>query len=268
VTATLVDTHFHLDLSADPGAVVARCEAERIYTVAVTNAPCVFEKTERLTAGRKYVRAALGLHPELAVQRRTELPMFGELLSRTRYIGEIGLDYSTPSAEERRGQRSVFDKILQLCSDAGDKVLTIHSRRAAEDVVDAIGGSFRGTAILHWYSGSIQALGRAVNAGAYFSLNIAMCKGKRFPALLSRIPNDRILTESDGPFVEVDGRKGEPADVRRVLEVIAEMWKVDAAEVAKLVYANFGHALRDLPTTASAAVIRERSALGADRQIT
>jgi TatD DNase family protein len=250
VTAALVDTHFHLDLFPDPAAVVARCEAERIYTIAVTNAPCVFEKTERLTTGRKYVRAALGLHPELAVQRRGELSMFRELLSRTRYVGEIGLDYSTPSAEERRAQRSIFDQIVQLCSHAGDKVLTIHSRRAADDVVDALGDSFQGTAILHWYSGSFKALDRAVLAGAYFSLNTAMCLGPRFPSLLARIPRDRVLTETDGPFVDVRGRRAEPSDVQAVLSALASAWSLHVSEVQQMVYANFSRALKDPRGTA------------------
>jgi TatD DNase family protein len=244
VPAALVDTHFHLDLFPDPAAVVARCEAERIYTIAVTNAPCVFNKTERLTAGRKYVRAALGLHPELAVQRRAEMSMFRELLTLTRYVGEVGLDYSTPSAEERRLQRSIFGEIVQLCSEAGDKVLTIHSRRAADDAVDAIGG-FRGTVILHWYSGSLQALERGVSAGAYFSVNTAMCQGRRFPSLLARIPKERILTETDGPFVDVHGRKAEPRDVQGVLAVLAKVWNLDLGEVQQLVYFNFARALRD-----------------------
>lgn len=250
MTAALVDTHFHLDLFPDPAAVVARCEAERIYTIAVTNAPCVFEKTERLTTGRKYVRAALGLHPELAVQRRAELPMFRELLSRTRYVGEIGLDYSTPSSEERRVQRSIFEQIVQLCSEAGDKVLTIHSRRAADDVVDAIGSSFKGTVILHWYSGSFQALDRAVSAGAYFSLNTAMCLGPRFPSLLARVPRERILTETDGPFVDVHGRKAEPGDVQGVLAALASVWRMPSHEVQQLVYANFARVLKDPRGTA------------------
>ena len=250
MTAALVDTHFHLDLFPDPAAVVARCEAERIYTIAVTNAPCVFEKTERLTTGRKYVRAALGLHPELAVQRRAELPMFRELLSRTRYVGEIGLDYSTPSSEERRVQRSIFEQIVQLCSEAGDKVLTTHSRRAADDVVDVFGDSFRGTVILHWYSGSFKALDRAVAAGAYFSLNTAMCLGPRFASLLARIPGERILTETDGPFVDVHGRKAEPGDVQGVLAALASAWRMSPHEVQQMVYANFARALKDPRGTA------------------
>jgi TatD DNase family protein len=251
LAVALVDTHFHLDLSPDAAAVAERCEARQIYTIAVTNAPCVFEKTERLTRGKKYLRAALGLHPELAVERRGELAMFRSLLPRTRYIGEVGLDYGTPSASDRRIQRTIFGEILGLCSDAGDKVVTVHSRRAAEDVVDAIGPSFRGTVILHWYSGSEKVLDRAIAAGAYASVNTAMCEGKRFPSLLSRIPRDRVLTETDGPFVSVQGRKAEPTDVQGVLAALARLWGEDASEVTRLVYANFARALGQTRTASA-----------------
>lgn len=243
LSVALIDTHFHLDLFPDAAAVAERCEARKIYTIAVTNAPCVFDRTEQMTRGKKYLRAALGLHPELAVERRGELPTFEALLPRTRYVGEVGLDYSTPSASDRRIQRSVFEEVLRLCSAAGDKVLTVHSRRAADDVVDAIGPSFQGTVVLHWYSGSMQTLERAVAAGAYFSINTAMCQGKRFCSLLSRIPRERILTETDGPFIDVAGRRAEPADVQGVIAALARLWGEETDGVVRLLYANFARAL-------------------------
>lgn len=243
MTTPLVDTHFHLDLTADAAAIVERCEKEGVYTIAVTNSPSVFENTERMTRGRKHLRAALGLHPELAVERRGELPIFEALLSRTRYIGEVGLDYSTNSQEERRVQRSVFGRILDSCSEAGDKLLTIHSRRAADDVVDALQNSFRGKAILHWYSGPMRTLERALALGAYFSINPAMCRSRSFDRLVARLPRDRVLTETDGPFVVIGGRQAEPRDVREVVTALSRMWDLTSPQVAGILYDNFAKAL-------------------------
>jgi TatD DNase family protein len=244
LAATLFDTHFHLDLFPDPAAVVKRCETQRIHTIAVTNAPCVFEKSERLTRGMRYLRPALGLHPELAVERRGELALFRTLLPRTRYIGEVGLDYSTPSQSDRKTQRFIFTEILGLCSEAGDKVLTVHSRRAAEDVVDAIGEAFRGSIILHWYSVSVKTLDRALAAGAYISVNTAMCEGKRFSRLLSHVPADRVLTETDGPFVTVQGRRAEPSDVREVVAALSRAWGRQPSDVIRMLHENFARVLR------------------------
>jgi hypothetical protein len=72
-----------------------------------------------------------------------------ELLDR-RHLGEIGLDYVTPNQGERALQREVLSRIIELSDAHGGQVLTVHSRRAAEDVVDAFGPGFRGTWILHW----------------------------------------------------------------------------------------------------------------------
>jgi TatD DNase family protein len=111
--------------------------------MSVTNAPSVFEGTERLTSRSRFVRAALGLHPELAAERAAELPLRWDLLGRTRNVGEIGLDYVTGIMNERVLQRRVFEQIVSRCNDAGEKVLTVHSRRAESDVLDVLHG-FRG----------------------------------------------------------------------------------------------------------------------------
>lgn len=234
----LVDTHCHLDLYPDPAAIATRCEVEGVYTVAVTNAPAVFERTEELTRGMRYVRPALGLHPELAVQRRGELPKMWDLLERTRYIGEVGLDYQPGNEDQRAIQRTVFDQILQRCDAMGNKVLTVHSRGSAEDVVAAVGASFRGVVILHWYSGSQKVLDRAVAQGCYFSINPAMCQGKRFRSLLAGIPRERVLTETDGPFVSVGRRAAQPSDVRGVTQTIAAEWGEDEADVRTRIFGN------------------------------
>ena len=236
--ARLIDTHCHLDLYPDPRALASRCEAAGVYTIAVTNTPSVFEHTASLSHGMRYVRPALGLHPELAVQRRGELPQMWELLGRTRYIGEIGLDYRPGNEEERALQRSVFEQILERCDSAGGKILTVHSRGSAEDVVAAVGPSFNGVVVLHWYSGSPGTLDRAVSQGFYFSINPAMCRGKRFRSLLSRIPRDRILTETDGPFVSVGQRPAEPDDVSAVTGIIAAEWGEDELAVRAEIFDN------------------------------
>jgi TatD DNase family protein len=225
-----LDTHFHLDLSTSPADVVRQIEAARVYTIAVTNAPSVFPQTERLTQGSKYVRPALGLHPELAVQRAAEIVLFTRYLSRTRYVGEIGLDYVTTVDSERRRQRRVLDSILSDCRQAGGKILTMHSRRAAADVVDAVGDSFPGAWILHWYSGSRSVLKRALTLGAFVSVNTTMALSERSEALIREVPVDRVLLESDGPFISVDGLPARPMDLGRVVRQLAVWWGMEVEQ--------------------------------------
>jgi len=235
----LVDTHFHLDLCKDPVAVLSECESLGIYTIAVTNAPSVFAYTQQLAGPTKHVRAALGLHPELVTSHAHELPDLLHLMEQTRYIGEIGLDYVTSDRAVRRQQGEVFEAILRRAADFGDRILTVHSRRAATDVIACVGTAFPGNVILHWFSGSRRELHAGLQAGCYFSVNSAMFKSEKGRALIREIPRNRLLTETDGPFIEVDRRPALPPDVRQTIESIAKLWNVDPAEAASMILSNF-----------------------------
>jgi TatD DNase family protein len=238
-----VDTHCHIDLFPDPMSVIRDSEQGCVYTIAVTNTPSVFNRLCELVGNARFVRVSLGLHPELAAERHVELGLFAELLPRTRYVGEVGLDYQTTLQSERATQRRVFSAIIEQCDEAGRKVLTVHSRRAANDVVDAFGTSFRGRYILHWYSGAIGTLHRALANGAYVSVNPAMIRSRRGLALISEVPRERVLTETDGPFVTL-GAQGalapaRPPDVSIVIDALAQAWAVESEEARAVVYQNF-----------------------------
>jgi TatD DNase family protein len=241
---SLVDTHCHVDLFPDAQALIRDIERRRIYTIAVTNTPSVFPRLCEMIRGSRYVRPALGLHPELAVERHKELELFPRLLQQTRYVGEVGLDYQTTVEAERAIQRRVLTTIVEQCDTAGNKVVTVHSRRAAEDVVSAFGERFRGKFILHWYSGGTRALKRAVANGAYFSCNTAMVRSSKGRALIADVPRDRILTETDGPFVAIDDAPAEPHRVTVVLAGLAKLWSTTADEARRTVYQNFTMLLR------------------------
>ena len=242
--AALVDTHCHIDLFPDPAALVREIERQRVYTIAVTNTPSVFVRLCEIVGTARYVRTALGLHPELAVQRHRELPLFAELLSRTRYGGEVGLDYQTTVDSERTTQRRVLSAIIERCDGAGGKVVTVHSRRAADDVVVAFGPQFRGTYILHWYSGGVRALRRALANGAYISMNPAMTRSGRGRALIAEVPPERVLTETDGPFVTVGNSPATPGEVSMVIAELANLWAVEDQEARRIVYENFASLLK------------------------
>ncbi len=234
-----VDTHCHIDLYDNPSAVAAKAEINRIYTIAVTNLPSTFGQVESLLRGRKYLRPALGLHPQNAYRYHFEMARMWGLLARTRFVGEIGLDYSTTDSADRKIQRYVFNQILERCSSAGNKILSIHSRRAAEDVISAIGPKFPGNVILHWFVGPKRELQRAISYGYYFSINPAMARSKQGVSLIPAIPQNRLLTESDGPYVKVNQRQAQPPDVYMTGIFLANLLNADVEEMTKVVYDNF-----------------------------
>jgi TatD DNase family protein len=237
--ASLVDTHCHIDLYPHPIDLVRQVEHARIHTVAVTNAPSVYFHTARLAAGCRYVHPAPGLHPELVADRGHELEQLWPLLESTRFVGEIGLDYVTPDAANRRRQRRVFDAILHKCAQFGDKVLTVHSRRAAADVIAAIGKNFRGRAILHWFSGSLRDLRTAIDYGLYFSVNPAMTGSASGRRLVAEMPPERVVTETDGPFVKVDNKPATPADTGEVINELARLWHLPIEQASSIILKTF-----------------------------
>ncbi len=235
----LVDAHCHIDLFENPRQVLEEAERQHVYTIAVTNAPSVFEHSQRLAESSRYVRTALGLHPELVCTHGGELALFRSLLGRTRYIGEVGLDYVTSDAKDREIQRKVFASILEWCAEDGGKIITVHSRRAANDVIAAVGDSFPGSVILHWFTGKPSELEAASRGGLYFSVNPAMAVSPRGRSLMAKMAPDRVITETDGPFVQIQNRVARPVDVRQVLTVLASIWKVDEDEARRNVLGNF-----------------------------
>ena len=163
------------------------------------------------------MRAALGLHPQLVAERAAELPLWERFLSETRYVGEVGLDAGPRFYKSMDAQKHVFRGILERCAEAGNKILTVHSVRSPPAVLDMLEQYLpqeRGTVVLHWFTGSKSEARRAEMLGCYFSVNAEMTRSDRGRSLVSDLPIDRILTETDGPFTQVDGRPSEPADVK------------------------------------------------------
>lgn len=234
----LLDTHFHLDLWQQP-SIATSIEQSGIYTIAVTNTPSVFHHTQKIALKSKYIRAALGLHPQLAAKRQNELAMFKNLLTTTRYVGEIGLD--DRNSRDFVIQRKVFEKVVSACADAGNKILTIHSRRADKEVIDIVGKQFPGQVILHWFSGSLSVLECALDAGHYFSVNHAMVGSSAGKKLIQAIPMDRLLTESDGPFVEKAGAPCSPLDMPSIIRGLVNTRPdlIDELTAKNLIYSNF-----------------------------
>ena len=237
---TLHDTHFHLDLIDRAYDVMEKIEQAKIYTIAVTNVPEVFGHTNTLVKDSKYIRAALGLHPELAAQHRHQLSLFHELLSQTRYVGEVGLDNHNKSVEDFHYQKQVFEKILLACGTATGKILTVHSRRAEREIIDMIGVGFPGKIILHWYSGSLAELDRALSSGFYFSINHAMTQSENGKKIINRVPTDRILLETDGPFIKIADSPCDPTVIPQIVEKIISLKKVERPDFSVFdLYNNF-----------------------------
>lgn len=239
--AALVDFHCHLDLYPDHQAAIARCEREAVYTLAVTTTPKAWARNHQLTSSTKFVKAALGLHPQLVESRAGELLLWKELVRETRYVGEVGLDSGPRYYRSLDAQKHVFEAILQRCSELRDRILTVHSVRSVTEVIDMIEARLprsHGKVVMHWFTGSAAEMRRAIELGFYFSVNHMMLDGEKRRAFVAAIPLDRLLTETDGPFTQVSGRPAQPTDVSSTVVELARLHGVEAPAMARHITAN------------------------------
>lgn len=242
----MIDFHSHLDLYPNPAAVRDECERRDIQVLSVTTTPSAWNGTRALASDSGRIRTALGLHPQLAHERRNELALFDSLLPHTPFVGEIGLDGAPEYRRHWKSQLAVLEHILGKCRDAGGRLLSVHSRRAAGPVLDCLQAfSTAGTPILHWFSGSLRDLDRAIGLGCWFSIGPAMLAGEKGRALAARMPRERVLTESDGPFAQINGAPLMPWDVQVALRQLSEIWSVPPADAQQTIDSNLRRLLTD-----------------------
>lgn len=235
----MIDFHAHLDLYPDVLDLVQQVTERGIYVLSVTTTPSAWKGTSALAQGSPRIRTALGLHPQIAHLRIGELPLFDQLFPEATYIGEIGLDGAPEYKQHWQLQLQVFDHILERCKSAGGRVMSIHSRRAATAVLDRLEDfSGAGVPILHWFSGSKRELDRAIGSGCWFSVGPAMLASERSREFILRMPRDRILTETDGPFAQIDGQSARPWDAQKATVELAKLWTISESEADDLLLEN------------------------------
>jgi TatD DNase family protein len=248
----VIDTHAHLDALDDPDAAVVRAAdagVTRILTVGTTVEGC--RTALRLSEDHEGVFAILGLHPHEAgsvddAAVREVCSLLGH--PRAVAVGETGLDYYRDYAP-RTAQRDLFDRLLAVAADTG-KPVVVHTRAAEEDTLAALAGH-RGTVVLHCFSSAVL-LPAALEHGYYVSFagNVSYPKASDLRVAAAKVARDRILAETDAPYLSpqpVRGKPNEPAFVRHTLAALAEARGDDAAELEAAIDANAA-AVFGLPT--------------------
>lgn len=235
----MIDFHCHLDLYPDPALAAEDADRARIFVLSVTTTPKAWRKTAEIARPYDRIRTALGLHPEIAHERIGELPLFEALARETRYFGEIGLDGSPEYRDVQSQQVKAFEAILQIATASGGRIMTIHSRNAASPVLQSLRRyADAGVPVLHWFSGSSSELETAVGQGCWFSVGPAMLRSRKGRELTARMPRDRILTETDGPFAKDKSRPLQPADAWAAVDELAAIWKTTGEVVQAQLASN------------------------------
>lgn len=241
----MLDTHCHIDLYPKPELILNECDRNGFPILSMTNLPSHFEKGFPFFQNRSKVRQALGMHPLHAEHHKKEFPKFISNLGKTSYIGEVGLDFSKDGIHTKDTQLQTFENILDIIA-AKKKILSIHSRLAERQVLDLLKKYKIENAIFHWYSGSPNLIDEIVEHGYYFSVNPAMTKSISGKEIISKIPRNFILTETDGPFISENHLPIRPGQVQAVITFLATEWNINEGYVAQTVVSNFNSLLAQI----------------------
>jgi TatD DNase family protein len=233
----VIDTHAHLDACADrPSALIRRARSagvDRIVTVGTGIDSC--RAALELADLHEEVFAALGIDPHQAGD--AEADRVGELRDLAEHdraiaVGETGLDYFRDRAPRDR-QRRLFESQLELAAELG-KPVVIHTRDAESDTADVLAG-FEGTVVMHCFS-SPGLLDTVLDRGYYISFagNVTYPKAADLRAAAAQVPAERILAETDSPYLAPQMRRGRPNEPANVALTIAELAMVRGEEVEEL----------------------------------
>jgi TatD DNase family protein len=239
----VIDTHAHLDALEEPGAAVARAHevgVTRVITIGTGIASC--RAALAIAEHHDGVYAALGIDPHQAASdeagRVTELR---ELLDHPKAVavGEAGLDYHY-GADHKQEQRQLFESQLSLARELGLPVV-IHTREANDDT-ESILRAHEGTVVMHCFS-EPGLLAAGLERGWYFSFagNVTYPKAAELREAAAEVPADRILAETDSPYLApqpLRGRPNEPAHIVHTLTALAAARGEGAEELAARIDAN------------------------------
>lgn len=232
----LIDMHFHLDFYANHSETYKRINSLEQHTLCVTNQPEIFESCIDLYKPTQYVQFALGYHPQNAGKISFNNSSFINNLYKTKYVGEVGLDFSKEYAAFSDIQLRVFDFI---CGRAVDKIMTIHCKKAEEDVYRIIKKNGNHKVIMHWYSGNEYWLDKLIDLGCYFSINSNMLSSTKGIMIIDHIPLERLFIESDGPFTKVDGKRYTIEKLKTIYDQTAQMRKLSDEVLRQQITKNY-----------------------------
>jgi TatD DNase family protein len=239
----VIDTHAHLDACADPvQQVVERARAagvDRILAVGTTIDGC--RHALSVAEAEAGVSAILGIHPHEAEREGDRLDELRELLRHPRAVavGETGLDFYRDRAPRER-QHEVFEAQLRLAAELG-KPVVVHTRAADTETAAAL-ERFSGTVVLHCFS-SPSLLPVALERRYYVSFagNVSFPNASELRLAAGQVPADRILAETDSPYLApqpVRGRPNDPANVVHTVAALARARGADPAELGVVIEAN------------------------------
>ena len=245
----LFDTHAHYDsgaFNADRLEVLAAMPEKGVELILNPGCDLESSKTAVELAGRfPFVYAAVGVHPsDCEGFSQDTLDGLRALAARpkVRAVGEIGLDYYWKDNPAHNVQQNVFHAQLELAEELGLPVI-VHDREAHRDCLEAVKAHPNVTGVYHCYSGSLEDARILVKLGWMLSFTgvVTYKNARKSLEVIDWLPMDRIMVETDSPYLTPEpfrGQRNDSGKVYRVAETIAQVKGIDPEEAARITLEN------------------------------
>ncbi|MCD4759573.1 TatD family hydrolase [archaeon] len=237
----LVDVHTHLDLLSNHKDIDKVISNANAFAAIITNGTGPESNRKVLNYSKKYkmVKPALGMYPDKAVKLSDEEIQKEIEFIKTKKpfaIGEVGLDNFR--VEKLETQKKVLIKFIKLANELKIPII-VHSRKAEEETIKLLEKNKAEKVVMHCFSGNKELTERAIKLGYFFSIPTSVTKSKTFRKLAKRVPLNKILTETDAPYLSPRDEPNEPAFIKDSIKKIAELKKITSEELEKIIYMNY-----------------------------
>ncbi|MBT3348376.1 MAG: TatD family hydrolase [Thiotrichales bacterium] len=243
----MIDSHCHLDRLNSVDDALKLAEEEGVsgflnVCIDLDN----FDKVLAIAEAHSNIVASVGVHPNDVGESETDIRELLSLADNSKVvaIGETGLDYHY-TIEALQYQQQSFRTHIQAAKECG-KPLIVHTREAREDTIKILQeeGAEECGGLLHCFTENLAMAQQALELGFYISFSgiITFNSAKELQEIVKEIPEDRILVETDAPYlapVPFRGRPNQPAYVKQVAEKMAELRGVSLAEIDTITTDNF-----------------------------
>ncbi|MDI6605316.1 MAG: TatD family hydrolase [Thermoanaerobacteraceae bacterium] len=239
----LVDSHAHLEdekFNDDREEIIKRCQKELTFLINVGSNIDTSKKSIELSKKYDFIYASVGIHPQYSQHEINKINMIEEFAKNKKVvaIGEIGLDYhyEEPAKEF---QKQVFTEHIRLAKKLKLPVI-IHDREAHKDVLEIIKKEWDKElkGVFHSYSGSVEMAFQCIEMNFYISLAgpVTFKNARKTVEVAEKIPIDKLLIETDSPYLTSEplrGKRNDPTNVKYVAKKIAEIRNKNFEEISE-----------------------------------
>ncbi|MFH1327362.1 MAG: TatD family hydrolase [Candidatus Bathyarchaeota archaeon] len=240
----MIDVHCHLtqpDYDSDRGEVIERCRQGLKAVVTSCAHPKDFSSTMQLVEQYpKFIFCTVGIHPTYVKEIGETENNFIDLVEKNREkvngIGEVGLDFKIQENEFREQQKKLFISFMKL-SEKIKLPLIIHSRAAFKEAMELLESYRMKNVLMHFFTAR-ELLNKVIENDWYISVNTTLLTSKKIKKIVRDLPLERILTETDAPWLGLEKERNEPSSVKLVVEKIAQIKKLSFDEADSVTTEN------------------------------